>query len=92
MEKLITKDMVFNITDGVKARKEYFGLLVVSKTTPAMSLNDDAMAVWELCNGVNTVDDIFKAINEVYQDDGIDESVIKALESFLKLGLIKQFS
>lgn len=90
MENVISKDMVFCISKGVKTRKEDFGLLIVSKTTPAMSLNDDAMAVWELCNGINTVDDIIKAINEGYQSDSIDELVIKALAGFLKLGLIKQ--
>lgn len=92
MENVITKDMVFGIVQGVKARKEDFGLLVVSNTTPAMSLNEDAKSIWEQCNGINTVDSIVKAIQESYQDEGVDKMVIETLNNFLKLGLIKQIN
>ncbi|MBS3975571.1 MAG: PqqD family peptide modification chaperone [Syntrophomonadaceae bacterium] len=90
MENVITNDMIFGVVEGVKTRRENFGLLVVSKTTPALSLNEDAMSVWELCNGINTVDVIIKAIQDSCQSEGIDKLVMKTLDSFLKLGLIKR--
>ena len=92
MTNVITKDMIFGIVQGVKTRKEDFGLLVVSKTTPAMSLNEDAKLIWEQCNGTNTVDCIVKAIQESYQDEDVNKLVIETLGNFLKLGLIKQIN
>ncbi len=90
MENMIGSDMVFDVAEGVKTRTEDFGLLVVSKATPALSFNKDAMAVWELCNGTNTVNTIIKIIQESYQDEGVETLVIETLDNFLKLGLIKQ--
>ena len=35
-------DTIFVFAEGVKTREEDFGLLVISKTTPALSLNIDS--------------------------------------------------
>ena len=85
----IAKDLIFTFTDGVKAREEDFGLLVVSKSTPALSLNKDCKFVWELIDGKRTVSDILDKLNEEYEGDNIEELLYQILESLQKLNLIK---
>ena len=85
----ITKDMVFSFSEGVKAREEDFGLLVVSKSTPALSLNQDSKFVWNLIDGEKCVSDILSALEKEYQEDGLENLLFQTLESLYNLGLIK---
>ena len=92
VEHSVSLKRIFKINYGVKTREENFGLLVVSKNTPALSLNEDSAAVLKLCNGTHTVENIIKIISEDYHNDSINNKVIETLEGFLKLGLIKQIN
>lgn len=80
---------IYRFVEGVKSREEKFGLLIVSKTTPALSLNKDGQFVWMLINGENTVKDIINEISKRYKSDSVREKVIKLLKGFEKLKLIE---
>mgnify|MGYP001497917794 CR=1 FL=1 len=80
---------VYKIANGVRAREESFGLLIVSKTTPALSLNPDGKNVWSLIDGSNTVNDIINKVAGQYQSNSVEEKVIKLLEGFESLKLIE---
>lgn len=86
----IEMNNIYQISDGVKSRKESFGLLIVSKTTPAMSLNHDAKAVWDLIDGVNTVSEIVTILAQQYESNDIQDNVIEILNGFLQINLITQ--
>lgn len=81
---------VCQISEGVKSREESFGLLIVSKTTPAMSLNHDAKTVWELIDGVKTVSEIIAIIAQKYESNDVQDNVVEILNGFLQIKLITQ--
>lgn len=80
---------VFRLVEGVKAREESFGLLIVSKSTPALSLNEDGKVVWELINGKNSVNDMIDEVSKQYDKVSVREKVIELVEGFEKLNLIE---
>lgn len=84
----INKNLVLNVSEGVRAREEEFGLLVVSKTTPAMSLNMDSKFVWNLIDGVNTVGNIIDGVKDEYKTDNVEENVYAILNGFMQLKLV----
>lgn len=86
----IKKDMIFTFSDGVKAREEDFGLLVVSKSTPALSLNNDSKSVWNLIDGKNTVSDIIELLRKEYKEENLEDLLFQTLETLLRLNLIKE--
>lgn len=79
---------VFFVADGVRAREEEFGLLVVSRTTPALSLNADCKFLWNLIDGNRPVREIVSAVEDAYEGDTQKESTLQCLETFRKLGLV----
>lgn len=81
--------VVYKLVDGVRARRESFGLLIVSKSTPALSLNDDGRIVWELIDGKNSVKNIIDEVSDQYDDDSVREKVFELLDGFVKLNLIE---
>lgn len=80
---------VYRLAEGVKAREESFGLLIVSKSTPALSLNEDGKVVWELINGKNSVKDMIDEVSKQYDKVSVREKVIELVEGFEKLNLIE---
>lgn len=80
---------VYRLVEGVKAREESFGLLIVSKSTPALSLNEDGKAVWELINGKNSVKNMIDEVSKQYDKVSVREKVIELVEGFEKLNLIE---
>ncbi|TCX53567.1 PqqD family protein [Dehalobacter sp. 14DCB1] len=86
----IEMNNIYQISEGVKSREESFGLLIVSKTTPAMSLNHDAKAVWELIDGVKTVSEIVTIVAQQYEGNDVKDNVVEILNGFLQIKLITQ--
>jgi methyltransferase-like protein len=86
--KTIKHEAVYKIADGVRARDESFGLLVISRTTPALSLNTDSKFVWNLLDGTRTVEDIIKAVHSEYSGNDVEENIETLLINLIKLGLI----
>lgn len=77
--------------DGVKVRNEEFGLLVVSKRTPILSLNKDSALIWNYMDGEMTIAQIAYAVNDSI--DGEMSQNTKIVTEFFKncyeLGLIE---
>lgn len=68
------------------------GWTVYDKETDSLhSLNDSARAIWELCDGATSPDEMAEAVSEL---TGIDrrqalDEVNQALDSFSQLGLVE---
>ena len=80
---------VYCIAAGVKARKEDFGLLVVSKTTPALALNQDMKAVWELIDGKRTCKQIADTIATQYPESDVTPKIAEIFDILCKTGLVQ---
>ena len=90
MMKMLKDETVYRIADGVRIREESFGLLVISKQTPALSLNKDSEFVWKLIDGSHTILDITKSVLEEFNGDDAEKRVETFLCNLLKLGLIEE--
>ena len=88
--EILKNETVYKITEGVRTREESFGLLVVSKQKPALSLNTDSEFVWKLIDGNNTVLDIVKRVLEEFSENNTEKRVETFLCNLLKLGLIEE--
>lgn len=80
------------IIDGVKSRQESYGLLIVSKRTPILNLNEDSTVLWTAIDGVKKIHEIVTCMN-----DGIDSAedaeqnrkvIMEFYKSCYELGLI----
>jgi hypothetical protein len=85
----INRNAVYEIAGDVRIREETFGLLVVSKRTPAVSLNMDSKSVWDLLDGKRTVDDVIQIILEEYEEKTVEKNIMALLAQLLELGLIR---
>ncbi|MHB9296064.1 hypothetical protein PilKf_01818 [Pillotina sp. SPG140] len=83
---------VYRIADGVRVRDEDFGLLVVSKSTPALALNNDMKLAWNLIDGVRSVSDISNTINEAYPGIDIASAIEDVFDKLIKLNLVEAVS
>lgn len=79
------------ISTNVKVRTEQFGLLLVSKRTPILALNEDSAAIWECMNGKRSVEEIAAKLQPETEEDRIQvqETVKCFVESCFDLGLIE---
>lgn len=91
------KDMDIELTivpvyeKGIKTRNEKFGLLVISKHTPILTMNDDSMAIWNLIDGHRNVGSIISSLQKEYDcsAEELKQAVIDFLNNCYKIGLIK---
>ena len=86
----INKNAIFKLAAGVKAREEDFGLLVASKTTPALALNEDIAYLWRLIDGKNTVDEIIHKLAENFKGVNMEKTALELLETLFSIGLIEE--
>ncbi len=77
--------------DGIKTRNEAFGMLLVSKRTPILTLNDDSTAIWRKIDGTRNVSAIVTELKNEYNcpENELEDTVISFLDSCYKLGLIE---
>lgn len=77
--------------DGIKTRTESFGMLLVSKRTPILTLNDDSTAIWRKLDGSRDVSTIVTELKNEYDcpENALEDTVISFLDSCYKLGLIE---
>ena len=80
---------IYAISEGVHVREEEFGLLLVSKTTPALALNDDMKFVWNLINGKSTYSQILDTVKAQYGETDIDPKVDEIFSTLIKVGLVQ---
>lgn len=84
----LTKENILKIANNVKVREEDFGLLIVSKTTPALSLNFDGKDVWDKIDGQRTVSQIIEELSKDYNSDVLETKTMELLNGFLQLNLV----
>lgn len=79
------------VNANVKVRDEQFGLLLVSKRTPILALNQDSAMIWKYFNGEISVEEIAAKIQAEMEGDLEDtkETVRCFVESCYDLGLIE---
>ena len=77
--------------EGIKAREEHFGMLLVSKRTPILTLNDDSTAIWRKIDGLKEVSTIVSELKNEYScpENELEASVLAFLDNCQKLGLIE---
>lgn len=77
--------------DGIKTRDEVFGMLLVSKRTPILTLNDDSSAIWRKVDGIRSVSAIITELKKEYDcpESELEASVLSFLDNCNKLGLIE---
>lgn len=76
--------------DGVRVEVDEAGSALVRGTTQLATLNDPALAVWELCDGRTTVEEIVTAIGVLFDADPatLQRDVAATLGRFRSLGVI----
>lgn len=80
---------VYRVAESTRVREEEFGLLLVSQTTPALALNDDMKAVWELIDGKNTCEQIVSAVKAQYPGSHVESKIAEIFDILVKIGLIQ---
>ena len=87
----ITLSAVPFVAEGIKVRRESFGLLLVSKRTPILAMNEDSAAVWQKIDGTRNVSDIIIAMQDIYDcpEKELADTVLSFLENSRRLGLIE---
>lgn len=77
--------------DGIKTREETFGMLLISKRTPILTLNDDSTAIWSKVDGAKTISAIVTELKNEYAcpKNELEATVISFFDSCYKLGLIE---
>ena len=80
---------VYRVAEGTRVREEDFGLLLVSKTTPAVAMNDDMKAVWELIDGKNNCEQIVSAVKAQYPGSHVESKIAEIFDILVKIGLIQ---
>ena len=88
----INDQMVPIINNGVKARQEAYGLLIVSKRTPILNLNEDSAILWNSIDGTKSIHAIVSSMNNGISSAEDAEKNRKIIMDFYKscyeLGLI----
>jgi len=79
-------------TKGTILRKENFGAMLASGNLPILSLNEDALAIWNLCDGSRTVAEIVKQLTEIYEGEYLRERLFEFLQYGLANGLLEDKS
>ena len=78
--------------EGVKSRQESYGLLIVSKRTPILNLNEDSAVLWTAMDGTKKIHEIVTAMNvglDSVEDAEQNRKVIMEFyKSCYELGLI----
>lgn len=83
--------MTPKIKKGVKIRHEEFGALIFTNRTPILTLNHDALMIWNLIDGKKSTDDIVDIIqdNQALDSARVAFSVNEFIKSCVELDLVE---
>ena len=85
----IKDNMIPFVCDGIKVRKEDFGLLIVSKRTPILTMNEDSTLIWNSIDGNSSISQISQKLNkEIDGDESNNKTIMIFIENCYKLGLL----
>lgn len=91
--KKLLPESILSVSDTTKTREEDFGLMVVSRTAPAMCLNDDAIAIWDLCNGKNSLQEITEKLTQGFdaaEKEIVSQKIFAVIQTLLNLNLLSE--
>ncbi len=86
---IIIGNEIPRVSDLVKVRDEEFGLLLVSKKTPILALNEDSKMIWECIDGKKTISEIAEFIDLSYEVKDSYKTVECFIESCFELRLVE---
>lgn len=75
--------------DLVLAQTDEGSLLVTPAGRPLVRLNDPAAALWQVCDGSTSVDEISDAVAALVGTDDVVEHVHTALDELVTLGALE---
>ena len=88
----LTLTSILNVNSSARTREESFGILIASRTTPAVCLNEDAILIWNLCNGKNTLQAIIDKLTQDFPKDNkkeeAEEKIIRVITTLLSFNLV----
>lgn len=66
-------------------------LLVDGSGDTLLLLNDTALALWELCDGTNTVDEMVAAVVQLFQADPreVRQDVVRTIDRLREVGAVE---
>ncbi|MDR0908240.1 MAG: PqqD family protein [Spirochaetaceae bacterium] len=88
--KKIDRKAIFSLTDGIRIRDESFGMLIISKNAPALSLNPDSAFIIKLIDGIRSVNDIVKIACEQYNEEAVNNNIDDLFSELVNLKLIEE--
>jgi len=87
----LTSESILKVNSSARTRQESFGIMIASRTAPAMCLNEDAIQIWNLCNGKNTLQIIIDKLTQNFPEESKKEAegkIIKVVNTLLNFNLI----
>lgn len=69
-------------------REEPFGAMVAAGDLPILTLNEDALAVWKLCDGNRTVQEIESVLLADYEADELRPRILELVRYGLESGIL----
>lgn len=66
-----------------KVRIENFGAMLISGDLPILRLNEDAAAVWQLCDGTRSVQEIIGLLENSYEQEELRPRLEELLAFFV---------
>jgi pyrroloquinoline quinone biosynthesis protein D len=72
-------------------RRAHDNLLVDGSGDTLLLLNDTALALWELCDGTNTVDEMVAAVVQLFQADAreVRQDVVRTIDRLHDVGAVE---
>ena len=70
-------------TQGTMVRVEEFGAMLASGNQTNLTLNEDALAIWNLCDGSKKVSEIKSMLLDEYEEKQFDQKLFE----FINFGL-----
>jgi hypothetical protein len=87
----LTSASILNINGSARTREESFGIMIASRTAPAVCLNEDAILILNLCDGKNTLKTIIHRLTQDFPEENKKEAegkIIKVINTLLNLNLL----
>ena len=74
---------------GVMVRQESFGAMVAGGNLPILNLNEDALSIWNLCDGTRTVKEIKEILTEEFEDSNMDQLLVEFVNYCVENGFLE---
>lgn len=91
MSNNLTTTSVLNINSSARTREESFGIMVASRTAPAVCLNKDTNLIWNLCDGKNTLKTVIDKLTQDFPEENkkeIENKIINVVTTLLNFNLL----